>query len=97
MPSDPLLVRRGKLIEEDGGDGFMDFTLPRMLLRLKQMRGRLIRTPTDRGIVVIVEPRSEKRYFGRLADALPSGAPHTKLPLAALADYVDGFARRIGL
>ena len=97
VPSDPLLVRRGKLIEEDGGNGFMDFTLPRMLLRLKQMIGRLIRTPTDRGIVVIVEPRSEKRYFGRLADALPLDAPHTKIPLADLADYVDGFARRIGL
>ena len=97
VPSDPLLLRRGKIIEEDGGNGFIDFTLPRMLLRLKQMIGRLIRTPTDKGIVVIVEPRTEKRYFNRLADALPPGARQRKIPLADLGDYVDEFARRIGL
>jgi Rad3-related DNA helicase len=45
----------------------------KMLLHLKQMAGRLIRTEDDRGIVVIVEGRSEKAYFRRLGEALPAG------------------------
>ena len=44
-----------------------------MLLNLKQMVGRLIRTEEDRGIVVIVEGRTEKGYFRRLEQALPPG------------------------
>jgi Rad3-related DNA helicase len=42
-----------------------------MLLNLKQMIGRLIRSEDDRGIVVIVEGRAEKNYFRRLREALP--------------------------
>jgi Rad3-related DNA helicase len=44
-----------------------------MLLNLKQMVGRLIRTDEDRGIVVIVEGRTDKGYFRRLEQALPPG------------------------
>jgi Rad3-related DNA helicase len=44
-----------------------------MLLNLKQMTGRLIRTEEDRGVVVIVDARPDKNYFRRLADALPEG------------------------
>ena len=47
--------------------------LGKMLLHLKQMVGRLIRTEEDRGIVVIVEGRTEKGYFRRLSEALPAG------------------------
>jgi Rad3-related DNA helicase len=45
-----------------------------MLLNLKQMVGRLIRTEEDRGIVVIVEGRTDKGYFRQLGQALPSGS-----------------------
>ncbi len=45
-----------------------------MLLNLKQMVGRLIRSEDDRGIVVLVESRPEKRYFRRLGEALPPGS-----------------------
>jgi len=44
-----------------------------MLLNLKQMTGRLIRSERDRGLVVIVEGRTDRRYFRRLADAMPPG------------------------
>ncbi len=91
VPNDPLIQRRGELIEEAGGNAFGDYMLPRMLLRLKQMIGRLIRTPTDRGVVVIVDSRSDKRYFPRLQDALPPEATHRKVKFAdldaALADF----------
>lgn len=91
VPGDPLIQRRGELIERDGGSSFMDFMLPRMLLRLKQMMGRLIRTPTDRGIVVIVEPRCEKRYFEAIYRALPPAARHARVRIAELERILDEF------
>ena len=42
-----------------------------MLLHLKQMAGRLIRSETDHGITVIVDARTDKAYFRRLKDAFP--------------------------
>lgn len=91
VPGDPLIQRRGELIERDGGNSFMDFMLPRMLLRLKQMIGRLIRTPTDRGVVVIVEPRCEKRYFQAIYDVLPPGARHARVRVTDLDRILDDF------
>jgi Rad3-related DNA helicase len=59
-----------------------------MLLHLKQMVGRLIRSETDRGIVAIVDARRDKGYFRRLEEALPEGskieiAPKEDLPRIA--------------
>ncbi|NNL66460.1 MAG: hypothetical protein HKP30_09475, partial [Myxococcales bacterium] len=58
-------------LEEEGMNVFNRYTLGKMLLNLKQMVGRLIRSEEDRGVVVIVEGRTDKRYFARLAEALP--------------------------
>jgi ATP-dependent DNA helicase DinG len=68
-----LRRRREQRLYERGVSPFERATLGKMLLHLKQMTGRLIRTEDDRGIVVIVEGRSEKNYFRRLSDALPPG------------------------
>ncbi len=56
-----------------------------MLLHLKQMVGRLIRSETDRGLVVIVDARPDRGYFKRLADALPDGVTVERAGLADLA------------
>jgi len=53
------------------------------LLNLKQMVGRLIRAEDDRGIVVIVEGRPDRRYFRRLSEALPPG---TRIAEATFGD-----------
>ncbi len=94
VPGDPLSDRRGQLIEQEGGNAFMDYSLPGMLLRLKQMMGRLIRTPTDTGVIVVVEPRSDKRYFKRLEDALPPRTSYSLIPLSELEAAVDEFFSR---
>jgi Rad3-related DNA helicase len=91
VPGDPLIQRRGALVERDGGNSFMDYMLPRMLLRLKQMMGRLIRTPTDRGVVVVVEPRCDKRYFRKLIDAVPAKAQQRRIKLTDLDETLDAF------
>ncbi len=67
-----LRRRREARIKAAGGNAFARYTLGKMLLNLKQMVGRLIRTEDDRGIVVIVEGRTDRRYFERLGEALPS-------------------------
>ncbi len=68
-----LRQRREQRLKARGISPFQKSSLGKMLLNLKQMAGRLIRTEEDRGIVVIVEGRSEKRYFARLNEAVPPG------------------------
>ena len=68
-----LRKRREVRIKQAGDDAFERYTLGKMLLNLKQMTGRLIRSEDDRGIVVIVEGRTDRRYFKKLAQALPAG------------------------
>ncbi len=70
-----LFRRRCARLEADGIDAFDRYQVGKMLLYLKQMVGRLIRTERDRGVVVIVDARSDRGYFQRLREALPAGTP----------------------
>ncbi|MGH0036028.1 MAG: helicase C-terminal domain-containing protein [Myxococcota bacterium] len=70
-----LRKRREARMKANGIDAFGRYSLGKMLLHLKQMAGRLIRTESDRGIVCIVEGRTDRRYFRRLAQAFPAGTP----------------------
>ena len=69
---DLLHEARSDQIQEDGGNSFFEYTLPLMILTLKQGFGRLIRTKTDRGVVAILDDRlSTKRYGGTVVRSLP--------------------------
>src|SRR5262249_1510367 len=84
-----LRRRREARLRAEGSDAFERQALGKMLLNLKQMVGRLIRSEEDRGLVVIVEPRSDRPYFERLGEALPRGSSvrsATRAELAALLD-----------
>ncbi|MYJ94259.1 MAG: ATP-dependent DNA helicase [Proteobacteria bacterium] len=65
-PGDPLIQARLHAIRLDGGDPFTEFQLPQAVLALKQGVGRLIRDFSDRGLVVICDPRLRTRGYGRL-------------------------------
>jgi len=78
-----LRKRREARLRANGEDAFDRFTLGKMLLYLKQMTGRLIRTEEDRGIVVIVEGRTDRRYFRHVKQALPEGV---EIQVGDLAD-----------
>ena len=66
-----LRKRRENRLREAGVDPFSRMSLGKMLLHLKQMAGRLIRSETDVGITVIVDARTDRAYFRRLKDAFP--------------------------
>jgi len=72
VPNHPVVEARMERIREQGGNPFMDFQLPEAVLKFKQGVGRLIRTKTDTGIVVVLDPRvCTKRYGKRFLEALP--------------------------
>jgi ATP-dependent DNA helicase DinG len=72
VPSEPVVAAQCEAIEARGGNPFMEYMLPHASLRLKQGFGRLVRTATDRGVVVLSDPRVITKRYGRgLLDALP--------------------------
>ena len=72
VPTEPLTAARMEALEQDGGSGFFRYMLPHAALRLKQGFGRLIRSRSDTGIVVILDSRVKTKRYGRLfLDALP--------------------------
>jgi ATP-dependent DNA helicase DinG len=71
-PDDPVIAARIRHLEASGSNGFMEFQLPAAAIALKQGAGRLIRTETDRGVLMLCDPRLITKPYGkRLLAALP--------------------------
>ena len=65
VPNHPLIQARCERITEDGGDPFRDYSIPDAVLKFRQGIGRLIRSKTDKGIIVVLDPRIISRSYGR--------------------------------
>ena len=71
-PDDPVFEARLDAIRRNGGNPFRDEQLPQAVIALKQGVGRLIRTETDRGVLVLCDPRLIGKAYGKLfLDSLP--------------------------
>ncbi|MEP6989947.1 MAG: helicase C-terminal domain-containing protein [bacterium] len=91
VPTEPVTAAQCEAIGSRGGDPFAEYMLPHASLRLKQGFGRLIRTATDRGVVVIADPRIVTKRYGRgLLAALPE-ARRAVGRWSALVEQVRGF------
>ncbi|MDP2751925.1 MAG: ATP-dependent DNA helicase [Rhodocyclaceae bacterium] len=64
-PDDPVLSARIEHIKKQGGNPFFDYQLPRTVISMKQGAGRLIRDETDRGVLMICDPRLVGKPYGR--------------------------------
>ena len=72
VPDHPLIEARVEAIEARGGNAFGEFSLPEAILKFRQGVGRLIRTKTDTGIVVVLDNRILTKQYGQaFLDALP--------------------------
>ena len=85
VPTDPVQLARAERIVAAGGDPFNEMTIPQAVIKFRQGLGRLIRTRTDRGILVVLDKRMVTRRYGRrFLAALPPARVET-------GDSVDVF------
>ncbi len=89
-PDDPVLAARIEQMRQQGRNPFMEYQLPRAVINVKQGAGRLIRDETDRGVLMICDPRLLSKPYGRRVwQSLP---PMRRT--RELSEVIDFFAGR---
>jgi ATP-dependent DNA helicase DinG len=87
VPSDPIVEARCENIKARGGNDFQEYTIPVMVLTLKQGVGRLIRHRNDRGVMAILDPRlTTKGYGTKILQALPEA---TRTEQAEVGSFLE--------
>ncbi|MBR4437198.1 MAG: DEAD/DEAH box helicase family protein [Spirochaetales bacterium] len=66
VPSDPVIKARMELIEKNGGNSFLEYSLPEAVIKLRQGFGRLIRRKSDRGVILITDTRILSKFYGKI-------------------------------
>jgi len=84
VPSDPIVEAFLEKLEAEGKNSFMHYMMPNALLRYRQGFGRLIRHKTDRGVVLVLDNRIQKKRYGKyFCETVPAKTffPHTAIEL----------------
>lgn len=90
VPTDPIIAARSETFE----DPFSEYSLPEAILRFRQGFGRLIRTESDRGVVVILDKRILSKRYGKM---FVESLPECKLKVGPLADIPAAATRWLNL
>ncbi|MBU8907280.1 ATP-dependent DNA helicase DinG [Desertibacillus haloalkaliphilus] len=90
-PDQPVLQAKSDRLKEEGKNPFMDLALPQAIIRFKQGFGRLIRTETDRGVVIVFDKRiTSTRYGKSFIRSLPP-VPVSKQPIQELLTELNSW------
>lgn len=80
VPTDPIVRARTERISAEGGNAFREYHVPRATLALKQGFGRLIRSASDRGVLVMLDNRIQTKSYGKIfLNSLPDYGKTTDL------------------
>lgn len=91
-PQRPYVKAYYEYLESEGINPFFKESLPKATLRLRQGLGRLIRSETDRGVLVVLDRRLVTAKYGKqMLGALPKELPVKEAPLAEILAEMDGF------
>jgi ATP-dependent DNA helicase DinG len=95
VPSDPVMKARMEAVEKRGGNAFAQLSLPDAVVRLRQGFGRLMRRATDGGVVLILDTRIVKRFYGRaFLESLPPAGTRVG-PRAEVLGSMRSFLARL--
>ncbi len=90
VPTDPLIAARSETYE----DPFNEYYLPEAILKFRQGFGRLIRTQSDRGVVVILDKRVLTKQYGRL---FLESLPQCTLRISPMANLAKEAGKWLGV
>ena len=90
---EPIVEARSEKITEEGGSSFRDYMIPEAVIRFRQGFGRLVRTKSDRGVVVVADPRIVSKNYGPLFRRALAASVHavSSLPeiVSRAAEFFD--------
>lgn len=87
VPTEPVLKARARFITENGGNPFMELSLPDAIMKFRQGIGRLIRKTNDKGIIVILDSRVISKFYGKF---FLSSIPRTNVKVADKGSILSG-------
>ncbi|ULT55454.1 ATP-dependent DNA helicase DinG [Neobacillus drentensis] len=88
-PDEPLTEAKCQLIVQQGRNAFSDYSLPEAILRFKQGFGRLIRTETDRGVIIVFDRRIITTQYGKAFLKSIPPVPVKKGKMTELASFIQ--------
>jgi ATP-dependent DNA helicase DinG len=95
-PNDPVTETLYELEEKKGGNPFMNLAVPEAVLKLKQGFGRLIRSRSDRGVVLFLDRRMVQKTYGKIfLESLPVESKQVRaLPDEKIIEAASDFLNR---
>lgn len=93
VPNNPVFAAKSELIQQKGGNSFMELYVPDAVIKFRQGFGRLMRRNSDRGAVVVLDRRIVEKSYGRL---FTSSVPETKKMYASVEEIAAELASFLG-